>query len=204
MALRISRIPDELAQQCTCVASAIETEPGWLPPPLAPSAMTFNEHAQNITAQLSVIAALKRQMRDARRALKPLIENARADMLKADQLTSIIYGPEGEQKANFGIAPKKTRPHTVKPKQVVIRSINPGARPTSIMLYCAKVGTAVYEVQWFGDADMTQMIGSAKDSFWEIDIPDLERGRQYWFRVRAVRGGQEGLWSEQATRVVGI
>ena len=38
----------------------------------------------------------------------------------------------------------------------------------------------------------------------EMEIQGLERGKQYGFRVRAVRGGQEGHWSDQATRVANI
>jgi len=204
MAERISRKPDELAEQCARVAVAIETEPNWPPAPLAPTAMDFNGHAENLLRQLSVIGKLESQLHDARQAIKPLIRNARADMTKADQATSMLYGPEGAQKMDFGIAPKKTRPHTIKPKQVVISSIIGGAHRDSILLYWAKVGTAVYEVQWFTGADLKQMAGSATVTASELDVQGLERGKQYWFRVRAVRANQPGLWSDQATRVVNI
>ena len=97
MAERISRKPDELAQQCARVAVAIETEPNWPPAPLAPTAMDFNGHAENLLRQLSVIGKLESQLHDARQAIKPLMKNARAAMTKADQATSMLYGPEGAQ-----------------------------------------------------------------------------------------------------------
>lgn len=38
----------------------------------------------------------------------------------------------------------------------------------------------------------------------QIEITGLERGKQYWVPVRAVRAGQQGPWSDQATRVANI
>ncbi|MCX7045152.1 MAG: fibronectin type III domain-containing protein [Candidatus Sumerlaeota bacterium] len=38
----------------------------------------------------------------------------------------------------------------------------------------------------------------------EYEITGLTRGQQYWVRVRAVRAGQPGPWSDQATRVANI
>jgi len=37
-----------------------------------------------------------------------------------------------------------------------------------------------------------------------MEIQGLERGKQWWFRVRAVRAGKVGPWSDQATRVANI
>jgi hypothetical protein len=38
----------------------------------------------------------------------------------------------------------------------------------------------------------------------EYEIGGLTKGQQYWFRVRAVRAGQFGPLSDQATRVANI
>ena len=35
-------------------------------------------------------------------------------------------------------------------------------------------------------------------------LTGLVRGKEYWFRVRAVRGSKTGPWSDQATRVASI
>ena len=45
------------------------------------------------------------------------------------------------------------------------------------------------------------MVGSATGTNSEMEIQGLERGKQYWFRVRA---GKVGPWSDQATRVASI
>lgn len=45
------------------------------------------------------------------------------------------------------------------------------------------------------------MIGSATVTASELEVQGLERGKQYWFRVRAVRANQPRPWSGQATRV---
>ena len=73
-------------------------------------------------------------------------------------------------------------------------------RAPFILAYYAAIG-AVYKIQWFNDAPLTQMIGSATVTSSEMEVQDLERGKQYRIRIR---GEQECLWSEQATRVAGI
>jgi hypothetical protein len=63
---------------------------------------------------------------------------------------------------------------------------------------------AVYEVQWFADAAMTQMVGSQTVTKSELEIESLARGNQYWIRVRAVRAGKTGPWLDEATKVANI
>ena len=63
---------------------------------------------------------------------------------------------------------------------------------------------AVYEVQWFLDADLTRRAGSTTVTVSKMEIGDLEPGTQSgdfrsrltWFRVHAVRGSKTGPWSE--------
>lgn len=76
-----------------------------------------------------------------------------------------------------------------------------GTHPASIWVDWDFVDGAVYEVQWFGDAPLTLMVGSATVTNSEMEIQGLERGKQHWFRVRS---GQVGPWSDQATRVANI
>ena len=131
MAERISRKPDELAQQCKRASNAIGGEPAWPAPPAAPIAMTLLTRSQNINTQvisgkspatqLSVINSLESQLRTARQVIKPFIEDARADLAKVDQATE-----------------------------------HSGGEYAAGVLY-----DAVYEIQWFTDAALTQMIGSA-------------------------------------------
>ena len=79
-----------------------------------------------------------------------------------------------------------------------------GTQPASIWIDWDTVEGAVYELQWFSDAPLTQMVGSATVTNSEYEIPGLTKGTQYWFRVRAVRASLVGPWSDQATRVANI
>ena len=94
--------------------------------------------------------------------------------------------------------------HSILGWVVVIRATKDGTPPASIWVDWDSVERAVYEVQWFSDSNILQMTGSATVTSSETEIQGLERGKQYWFRVRAVRAGQEGPWSDQATRVANI
>ena len=205
MAERISRKPDELAKQCTLAHAAIGGEPNWPDPPAAPIAMTLLTRSQNIMTESSVINALDAQLRTARQRLKGFVEDAHDDMVKVDQATDLLYGADGAQKINFGLPPKKTTDTaTGEPDQVVIRTTADGSHPASIWVDWEYQTGAVYEVQWFTDATLAQMVGSATVTSSEMEVQGLEAGTQYWFRVRAVRGGNAGPWSDQATRVANI
>jgi len=88
--------------------------------------------------------------------------------------------------------------------QVVIRATKDGTYPESIWVDWEAVEGAVYEIQWYTDAALTQMIGSATVTASELEVQGLQQGQQYWFRVRAVRASNAGPWSDQATRVANI
>jgi len=203
MAERISRRPDELAQQCMRASSAVPAEPNW--PTTAPIAMTLLTCSQNIETQLSVINSLESQLREARHALKPFVEAAHDNMVKVDQATDMLYGIDSPKKIQFGLQPKKLADTaTGTPEQVVIEKLTDGTQPSSIWVDWSSVTGAVYEIQWFSDANLTQMVGSATVTASEMEVQGLERGKQYHFRVRAVRGGHTVPWSDQATRVANI
>ncbi|MCX7050256.1 MAG: fibronectin type III domain-containing protein [Candidatus Sumerlaeota bacterium] len=204
MAPRISRNPEELARQCGLAAFAITSAgPGW--PASAPSSATLTTCNTNLTSQLSVINSLETQLRAARQAMKPMIDAARDAMAKVDQATDLLYGPDGAEKQNFGLTPKKVGGEASgEPEQVVITATTDGTQPASIWIDWDTVEGAVYELQWFSDAALTQMVGSATVTNSEYEIPGLTKGNQYWFRVRAVRASLVGPWSDQATRVANI
>jgi len=203
MSERISRRPDELSQQCDRASHAIGSEPNW--PTTAPIAMTLLTCSQNIETQLSVINSLESQLREARHALKPFVEDAHDNMVKVDQATDMLYGADSPKKIQFGLPPKKTADTTTgTPEQVVIEKLTDGTLPSSIWIDWSSVTGAAYEIQWFSDAMMTQMIGTATVTSSELEVQGLERGKQYYFRVRAVRANQPGPWSDQATRVANI
>ena len=216
MAERISSKPDVLAQQCDRAYHAIGGEPAWPAPPAAPIAMTLLTRSQNLTTQLSVINSLESQLRDARQVIKPFIEDAREDMLKVDQATDLLYGEDSAKKIQFGLSPKKPAGGAGSGagagagggaggiEQVVIRATADGTHPASIWVDWEAVEGAVYEIQWFTDAPLTHMIGSATVTASELEVQGLVLGQQYWFRVRAVRASNAGPWSDQATRVANI
>jgi len=115
------------------------------------------------------------------------------------------FDPDGAEKTKFGLAPKKTtQTPSGPPEQVVISAITDGTHPASFFVDFESVDGAVYEVQWFSDAPLTVLVNSATVTESQIEITGLERGKQYWVRVRAVRAGQQGPWSDQATRVANI
>lgn len=205
MADRISRKADALATQCTQAAAGITGAGATWPAATAPTAAAMTTHATNLNAKLTSINALEAQLSTARQQLKDLVDLARESMNKVDQATDLLYGPDGAQKQNFGLPPKKATATTSgEPEQVVITATTDGTQPHSIWLDWDSVSGAVYEVQWFSDAALTQMVGSATVTLSEVEIPGLTRGQQYWFRVRAVRASLFGAWSDQATRVANI
>jgi len=208
MAARISYKPDELAQQCDRAHHAIGGEPAWPAPPAAPIAMTLLTRSQNIETQLSVINSFESQLRAARQDLKIFVQDAREDMGKVDKATDLLYGEDGAEKIQFGLDPKKPAPGGSGGaggiEQVVIRATKDGTHPASIWVDWEAVEGAVYEIQWFTDAPLTQTIGSATVTASELEVQGLQQGQQYWFRVRAVRASNPGPWSDQATRVANI
>ena len=60
------------------------------------------------------------------------------------------------------------------------------AAPASLFVDWHAVEGAVYEVQWFADAALTQLVGNQTVSNSEVEFAGLARGVQYWVRVRAV------------------
>ncbi len=66
------------------------------------------------------------------------------------------------------------------------------------------VRRATYEVQWFGLEAMQQLLGAAASTRSELLIVGLQPGTQIWVRVRALRAGKYGDWSEQATRIANV
>lgn len=200
------RIPvkaDELATQCGLAGAAIGGEPGW--PALAPDGATMIGYAQQLEAKLDRINSLKSELRATRQSIKPIVADARRDMLKIDNATDMLYGADSGKKIEFGLSPKRvTKAPSVEPEQVVIRETRDGTEPGSIWVDWEAQPAAVYEVQWFLDASMTDMVGSATATKSEVVVEGLVRGKEYWFRVRAVRGSKSGPWSDQATRVASI
>ena len=203
MLARIALRGDELASQCGLAGAAISGEGNW--PGMAPGAAVMSGYAQELSAKLELINRLQSELRAARQSIKPVIADARRDMGKVDQATDLLYGADSGRKLAFGLSPKKvTTTPSAEPGQVVIRAVREGTGPGSIWVDWEPQPGAVYEVQWFLDASMTDMVGSATATKSEIVVECLARGKEYWFRVRAVRGSKTGPWSDPATRVASV
>jgi hypothetical protein len=203
MADRISRKPSELATQCTQAATGI-TAAGVSWPAGAPTALAMTNHAATISSKLAQIATAEAALRIMRQELEGIAEPARADMQKVDQATDLMYGPDGAQKQNFGLTPKKAASAYGTPDQVVITATADGVDPASLFVDWDTIPAAVYEVQWAAAPTFAPIIGTMTVTESQATIPNLTRGTQYWIRVRAVRASQNGSWSDPATRVANV
>ena len=76
--------------------------------------------------------------------------------------------------------------------------------PNSILFDWESIVGASYEIKWFSNAPMTQLVGSATSTASEYVISGLTPGQQYWMSVRPVRGSETGPWSDPATRVANV
>ena len=203
MAEGISRKPAELAAQCQQAGTAIPTELNW--PATAPGSLVMLGHFGAITQRLTTINGLEAQLRTERQALKGEVDAARDDMSKVDHATDLLYGPDGGQKQNYGLTPKKTtQTASGTPEQLVIEKTDDGVATNSIFVDFTSVDGASYEVQWSTTSDFTVLTGSVTVTESAFEIPGLQAGTQYWIRARAVRANQHGPWSDPATRVANV
>ncbi len=76
--------------------------------------------------------------------------------------------------------------------------------PNSILFDWESIVGASYEIKWFSNATMTQLVGSATSTASEYVISGLTPGQQYWMIVRPVRGSETGPWTDPATRVANV
>ena len=88
-------------------------------------------------------------------------------------------------------------------KLIEIRTLD-DPTPNSILFDWESIVGASYEIKWFSNAPMTQLVGSATSTASEYVISGLTPGQQYWMIVRPVRGSETGPWSDPATRVANV
>ena len=70
-----------------------------------------------------------------------------------------------------------------------------GTAPASIFVdWDSDAGAIVYQIEWYSDSAMAQSVGNAAVSASEHEIQGLTMSRQYWVRVRSVRGSENGQW----------
>ena len=89
--------------------------------------------------------------------------------------------------------------------RVIILQIADGTEPASLLVDWEHVAhAAAYQIEWFTDGALTQLIGESAVTESKFTITGLESGQQYWVRVRAIGGTDGGPWSDPATRVANI
>jgi hypothetical protein len=196
---RIKTRPDELRDQLT-TASAAATAAGLSWPASAPTPAALTAAADALTADLADVAAAEGSLATARQTRDNDATTGRGLMKDVDEATDFLYGADGAEKVNFGLTPKGSS--AVEPLvQLTDIKISDGLPSHSIFFDWEGITGASYEVQWFTDSALANMVGSTVVTQSEYTVSGLTGGTQYWMHVRPVRGGQYGPWSDPATRV---
>ena len=201
---RIPTKPNELRDQLLQASNAIGAESNW--PATAPTAGDVGTLTGALFTAIGDVDKYKSQLAQARATLRSKRDAGVAMMKKIDSVTDGLYGPDGAEKNNFGLPPKKTgHGQSVPLEQIVITKISDGTSPASIFVdWDSEAGASAYQVEWYTDSDLTAQVGNAAVSESEYEITGLEAKQQYWIRIRAIRGNQYGPWSDPATRVANI
>jgi len=195
---RIPEKPAELRDLMYHIAAGITANPGW--PAQAPTANDYQVRAINLNTKITAVQALEAQLATARAELRAEAELARQAAVKADEASSLQHGADSTKKLDYGIPPKKSPSTPVPLDQCVITKISDGRHPASLFVdWDTEEGAASYQVEWYLDANLTQLVGHTAVGNSEIQITGLSP--QYWVQVRAVRGAEKGHWSDPATRI---
>lgn len=201
---RIPTKPAELRDQMIQAAAGIGAEVNW--PTTAPTQAEVQAHVSAINTAITQVDDLKAQLAQARAELRTQRDQGVDTMKKIDQVTDGLYGPDGPEKNNFGLPPKKKPSGPSAPlDQVIITETADGTAPASIFVdWDTEEGAAAYQVEWYTDSALTQQVGNAAVSESEYEITGLIASQQYWIRVRAIRGSEFGPWSDPATRIANL
>jgi hypothetical protein len=201
MAQRIkTKHTDLLAQVNQAIAGISGVGLGW--PVGAPTSASVTAHKTTFDTAITATNTAFNAWKVAIQAENAAALVVTTDMKAIDETTDLLYGPSGAQKNNFGLTPKGA---PISPLHKLIKIVVKDGIPAgSILFDWENIEGATYEVQWFSDSAMTQMVGSAVSTSSEFTIAGLTSGTQYWMRVRPQRGGQTAEWSDPATRVAPV
>lgn len=200
---RIPTKPNEVRDQLMQASSGIGGEANW--PSTAPTQAEVGVQMGDLFTAITAVNDLKAQLAQARATLRDKRDVGVETMKRIDEVTDGLYGPDGPEKNNFGLPPKKTTRESVPLDQVVIIKVEDGTSPASVFVdWDSEQGAAAYQIEWYTDSAMTLQIGNAAISESEYEIAGLTASQQYWIRVRAIRGSEYGPWSDPATRVANI
>jgi len=125
------------------------------------------------------------------------------EILKAvDRYTDALYSSGSAEKLKFGLEPKGQQ---LQPLETLLRiELRDGPEPGSLRFDWNPMRNAVYEIQWSEADDFSSLKGSGVSTSSAFVILGLDPGKQYWVRVRPVRGGKSAPWCDPATRIAPI
>ncbi len=201
---RIATKANDLRDQLQLASSGISNEASW--PLTAPTKIAVDALGTGLQISIAQINDLKSQLSQARATLHTQVDGGRDLMKRIDEVTDGLYGSDGAQKNDYGLAPKKSTTGPSAPLgQVVIIKIEDGVAPASIFVdWDSDAGASAYQVEWYTDSAMTAQVGNAAVSASEHEIQGLVQSQQYWIRIRSIRGNEYGQWSDVATRVANL
>ena len=201
---RIPTKPTEVRDQLGKASKGIAGEPNW--PTTAPNQVKVDAIQASLILAIDNVTALEAQLAIARTELHFRRDAGVTIMKNIDNVTDGLYGPEGDEKKNFGLPPKKsTHGEMHHLGRVVITKIQDGVAPASIYIdWDTEEGAGAYQIEWYTDPAMTQQVGSATATQSQLEIGGLTPGQQYWIQVRAVRGNEHGQWSDVASRLANL
>ena len=201
---RIPTKPTELRDQLAKASQGIDGESSW--PSTAPSKADVDAELDTLSTEITTVDTAAARLRQSRADLRTSRDRGVDIMKQIDHVTDGLYGPDAEAKLLFGLPPKKSTHGESHPLEIVlITKIEDGVTPAAIYVdWATEEGAGAYQIEWYTDPAMTQMVGAAAGSQSEYEIAGLVPGQQYWIRVRAVRGDEVGHWSDVATRVANL
>ena len=202
---RIKKRPDELRDQLLQAAAAIADfiAGGGIWPANAPTEAECTAAANAIDTNITNINNFESGMAAERQSRDGNVDSGQDTVRGVDEATDSLFTPAGAEKVAFGLPPKGATPIQPLAKLTDIKTFD-GLLAGSIRFDWENIQGATFEVKWFTDSALTQLVGSAVSTQSEMEISGLTPGVQYWMIVRPVRGGQFGPWSDPATRVANV
>ncbi len=201
---RISRNPEELANQLERAASSASLEPQW-PVGSLPIADLTNMATELEASRLAVIDA-ENKISAARSQLKINMAAANALMRRVDLITSAIFGETAAEKLSYSLPPiDRDRNSPPAPELPESLSLRDGPIPGSLLFDWKIMRGAKYLVEaWDMNPDDPQatQLSLRLETKSRCVIDQLPIGTKVFVRVRAKAGKRMGPWSEAVGRFV--
>ncbi|MFY9234774.1 MAG: fibronectin type III domain-containing protein [Fimbriimonadaceae bacterium] len=170
---------------------------GW--PSSAPTAVEVNTAKTNLQTAVTDTDTKEAAWRIAAQTKQTRINEAIAIMKEIDLVTDGLYTRTGAQKTSFGLEPWGAEIEAL--AKLIELEISDGPIAGSIKFDWENIEGASYEVRWYSDSALTELVGTATSTQSEFIVSGLTPGTQYWMTVTPHRGGQQGTVSDPATRV---